>query len=131
MTTKKINNNNIFSGEYSITDAPLNYNYSYNSVTNKNKDKEIFSYNDNIEELKVNINNIIKANRNRTTDFKKNNINRSNNKCIDIEFEINNNKKYENLRNKTNNFFYPKKHKRNSFFIEHKNQNLIEIVELP
>ena len=72
MSTKKIINNNIFSGEYSITDAPLNYNYFYNSITNKNKANEIFSYNDNIEESKVDMNNMIKANRNRTTDFKKN-----------------------------------------------------------
>ena len=107
ITTKKLNNNNIFTDKYSITNAPLNYNYSYNSKTNKNKENKIFSYNDNIEELKVNISNIIKAIRNRTTDFKKNNINKSN--------KINNNKKYENFKNKTNNIFYPKEYKKGVF----------------
>ena len=133
MQTKKKTDKNIMSNEYFITDAPLNYNYSYNSISKNQKTNAVSSYHDSIEELKTNINEMIKTNRNRTTDLKNNkantNTNKTNNKYIDIDIEVN--KNYDNFKNKTNNIFFPKKYKRHSYLSENQSLSKIENEKSP
>ena len=135
MQTKKKTDKNIMSNEYFITDAPLNYNYSYNSISKNQKTNAVSSYHDSIEELKTNINEMIKTNRNRTTDLKNNkantNTNKTNNKYIDIDIDIEVNKNYDNFKNKTNNIFFPKKYKRHSYLSENQSLSKIENEKSP
>ena len=111
MQTKKKTDKNIMSNEYFITDAPLNYNYSYNSISKNQKTNAVSSYHDSIEELKTNINEMIKTNRNRTTDLKNNKANTN--------------------TNKTNNIFFPKKYKRHSYLSENQSLSKIENEKSP
>ena len=110
-SSKKIRySSNNFITNYSITDSPLNYDYSNNKISTVSRVKRDSSkgYNDNISEIKSNIENIIKLNRNQSSTFK--DINRTNVTIINKE-NINSNDmdKKNDIKEKTNNIIYPNK----------------------
>ena len=136
---KTTKDNILFNDDKTLSKTPLNFNYSYNYLSNMPKiKKENSSCNlDIIKEVKSNIENLLKKNKYRNSDIIDiTKITRVNTNKTDINDLINNNnedgKKYD-IKEKTNYIFYPLNNKNNNNYlnydiIENKNSKKVKII---
>jgi len=109
-TNKTTRDNILFNDNKTLTDAPLNFNYSYNYLSNIPKVKKENSpgYKDKIIEIKSNIANLIKKNKYRSSDIKKiSKVNTNKTDINDLIYNDNEDGKKYDIKGKTNYIFYP------------------------